>query len=133
MARLDLQIHIKLVMAPRSMALAEPRRASLLLPYGRGSSRGDGAGPRCPQSIGGVMSAVGFLGSSRQNRVLPVLTAFGLAGAHHPEKAFGSPKNVQHNMELCCMRWAGGRGRGLSLRAHGGRSWQVAGKYPAGL
>lgn len=31
MARLDLQIHIRLVMAPRSMALAEPRRASLLL------------------------------------------------------------------------------------------------------
>lgn len=53
-----------------------------------------GAGPRCPQSIGGVMSAVGFLGSSRQNRVLPVLTTFGLAGARHPEKAFGVQKRA---------------------------------------
>ena len=66
------------------------------------------------------MSAVGFLGSSRQNRVLPVLTAFGLAGAHHPEKAFGSPKNVQHNMELCCTNWQGGGGGAFHFGLMGG-------------
>ena len=61
------------------------------------------------------MQALSGLCSSRKNRGLPLLSAFGGAGARCVETGSKPAIFMQHNMGLCCMNWARGGGMGRSL------------------
>lgn len=66
-----------------------------------------------------MVRAAGFQGSSRKNRIVPVLGALCCAGGRCLEKRFGALKSMQHNMGLCCTV-RGGMGGWSNSRGGGG-------------
>ena len=49
-----------------------------------------------------MVRAAGFQGSSRKNRIVPVLGALCRAGGRCLEKRFDALNSMHHNMGLCC-------------------------------